>query len=229
MNILFLCAYNRCRSPLADIIAREYLKYHNISNINIDSAGINKNLIEGGKPCSASIEISDQYNMDLSSFKIKKINTELLDKQDLIIIMDTSNETDLNIVTKSQYIDKTIKLGFIKTNTDIIDPYNNLSEIENVFNLIAENINELLNNIEKFNKEYIYQKFIHNNENKLAIYVQKIELSEKQIINILLENNEMVIYKLLDNEYLSKNHILTLTNHDNKSISNKAKLKLKEV
>ena len=43
MKILFVCTGNTCRSPMAQAIAEDYIKKHNIKNIEISSCGIYPN------------------------------------------------------------------------------------------------------------------------------------------------------------------------------------------
>lgn len=78
-NILFICKYNRFRSRVADAYFR---KINKNNNIKTQSGGIFK-----GRPVNKkAIKILKKVGLDIDG-KTKGISTELLGKQDLIVIV----------------------------------------------------------------------------------------------------------------------------------------------
>ena len=143
-SILFVCLGNICRSPLAEGIAREYVKNNNL-NIVVDSCGTGSWHI-GESPCDNSVKIANMNRVDISKQRARQITKDDLDKFEKIIVLDDSNYRDvLNIGCT---IDKLSKLGLYSSNNeDVPDPYffNGFEGFEKVYSMIDECVKELLN------------------------------------------------------------------------------------
>ena len=88
-SILFVCLGNICRSPLAEGIAKAYIKEKNLDLI-IDSAGTGHWHI-GEKPCENSIKVAKLNGVDISNQKARQVKKEDFKKFDLIVGLDDSN------------------------------------------------------------------------------------------------------------------------------------------
>lgn len=140
-SILFVCLGNICRSPLAEGIAKQYLKEKNI-DIKIDSAGTGSWHI-GNPPCEDSIKVGKINNIDISKQRARQVSVEDFDKFDLIIGLDSSNIQNLkNLGCKNP-----IKLGeFGFDGEDVPDPYyfKEFEGFHKVFNMIDVCVKNLI-------------------------------------------------------------------------------------
>ena len=117
-SILFVCLGNICRSPLAEGIAKNYIKEKNLDLI-IESAGTGHWHI-GEKPCENSIKVAKLNGVDISNQKARQVKKDDFKKFDLIIGLDDSNIQNLkNLGCKNP-----LKLGSFGFDGECVpDPY----------------------------------------------------------------------------------------------------------
>lgn len=117
-SILFVCLGNICRSPLAEGIAKNYIKEKNL-NLIIESAGTGHWHI-GEKPCENSIKVALLNGVDISNQKARQVKKEDFKNFDLIVGLDDSNIQNLkNLGCKNP-----LKLGNFGFNGECVpDPY----------------------------------------------------------------------------------------------------------
>ena len=117
-SILFVCFGNICRSPLAEGIAKNYIKEKNL-NLVIESAGTGHWHI-GEKPCENSIKVALLNGVDISNQKAQQVKKSDFKNFDLIVGLDDSNISNLkNLGCKNP-----IKLGDFGFNGECVpDPY----------------------------------------------------------------------------------------------------------
>ena len=72
-RILFVCLGNICRSPLAEGVAQYILEKEGL-NLVVDSAGTS-NWHEGEAPCSHSIKIARENEVDISQQRSRPIES----------------------------------------------------------------------------------------------------------------------------------------------------------
>lgn len=148
MKILFVCLGNICRSPLAEGIAREYIKNHNL-NIKVDSCGTSSWHI-GESPDRRSIDIAKKYGIDISKQKGRQISVYGDADWDYYIVMDENNKRDLiNMGFKKEKIKKIGEFG--ANNIDVPDPYTykDIQGFENVFNMINSCVKNMFDSVIK--------------------------------------------------------------------------------
>ena len=117
-SILFVCLGNICRSPLAEGIAKNYIKEKNL-NLIIESAGTGHWHI-GEKPCENSIKVAKLNGVDISNQKARQVKKEDFKNFDLIVGLDNSNISNL----KSLGCKNPLKLGNFGFNGECVpDPY----------------------------------------------------------------------------------------------------------
>ena len=117
-SILFVCLGNICRSPIAEGVAKEYIKKQNL-DILIDSAGTGSWHI-GEKPCENSIKVAKLNGVDISNQKARQVKKEDFKKFDLIVGLDKNNISNL----KNLGYKNPIKLGDFGFDGECVpDPY----------------------------------------------------------------------------------------------------------
>ena len=89
MNILFVCTGNTCRSPMAAALFNKIATEKNI-DVRIESAGIFANDGEGAS--NEAIIAMKKYDIDLLQHHSQSINSELLEKSDLILTMTAAHK-----------------------------------------------------------------------------------------------------------------------------------------
>ena len=84
-NVLFICSGNTCRSPFAEYYAKwlQKTKYEKeLKDVRFDSAGLYHYF---DRPQEGTVNYLNSMGIDISDFKSKVINKDLLKKQDLIL------------------------------------------------------------------------------------------------------------------------------------------------
>ena len=123
-NVLFVCLGNTARSPVAEYLARKYAKKYNL-DLEFQSAGF-LNAFSYMQP--ESQEYLNLKNIDHDDFKPQLITRELLKNQDLILTMESKHKSEIinsyNNISNIQNKVFTLKeFNGETTNIDIIDPY----------------------------------------------------------------------------------------------------------
>ncbi|MBY0541542.1 MAG: low molecular weight phosphotyrosine protein phosphatase [Campylobacterales bacterium] len=140
-SILFVCLGNICRSPLAEGIAKNYIKEKNL-NLIIESAGTGHWHV-GEKPCENSIKVALLNGVDISNQKAQQIKKSDFKTFDLIIGLDDSNISNLkNLGCKNP-----IKLGDFGFNGECVpDPYffDGFEGFDKVFEMIDVCVRNLI-------------------------------------------------------------------------------------
>ena len=140
-SIIFVCLGNICRSPLAEGIAKEYIKEKNI-DIIIQSAGTG-NWHIGDAPCENSIKVALLNGVDISKQKAQQIKKDDLKNFDLVVALDDSNISNLkNLGCKNP-----LKLGDFGFNGECVsDPYffDGFEGFDKVFEMIDVCVRNLI-------------------------------------------------------------------------------------
>jgi protein-tyrosine phosphatase len=140
-SILFVCLGNICRSPLAEGIAKNYIKEKNLDLI-IESAGTGHWHI-GEKPCENSIKVAKLNGVDISNQKARQVKKEDFKNFDLIVGLDDSNISNLkNLGCKNP-----LKLGSFGFDGECVpDPYffDGFEGFDKVFEMIDVCVRNLI-------------------------------------------------------------------------------------
>jgi protein-tyrosine phosphatase len=140
-SILFVCLGNICRSPLAEGIAKNYIKEKNL-NLVIESAGTGHWHV-GEKPCENSIKVALLNGVDISNQKAQQVKKSDFKNFDLIVGLDDSNISNL----KNLGCKNLIKLGDFGFNGECVpDPYffDGFEGFDKVFEMIDVCVRNLI-------------------------------------------------------------------------------------
>ena len=117
MNILFVCTGNTCRSPMAAALFNKIATEKNL-DVRIESAGIFAQ--DGENASNEAIVAMQKYDIDLLGHHAQSVNTELLEKSDLILTMTAAHK----MVLFEASPEKVFTLcEFAGVDYDIEDPY----------------------------------------------------------------------------------------------------------
>ena len=136
-SILFVCLGNICRSPLAEVIAKNIISELNL-DIKIASSGT-VGYHQGDMACEQSIKIAKKHGLDLTKHRAQKLTQKHISEYDLFIVMDKSNYKDL----KKYDINMKILGDYGFDGKGVPDPYFT-GNIELVFDMIERAVKNML-------------------------------------------------------------------------------------
>ncbi|QQN88057.1 low molecular weight phosphotyrosine protein phosphatase [Acinetobacter variabilis] len=113
-NILVVCIGNICRSPMA-----EYFLKQQYPQLKIESAGISG--LTGHTADEKASLCMLRFGIDMSSHVAKKLNTELIKKADLVLVMSQNQQKHIE-QTWPFAKGKTFRLGHWQ-GKNVADPY----------------------------------------------------------------------------------------------------------
>ncbi|MFW9902055.1 MAG: hypothetical protein ACFFDY_12350 [Candidatus Thorarchaeota archaeon] len=148
-RILFVCLGNTARSPVAEHLARFYAEKFQL-DLDFDSCGF-FNAFSYMQP--ESRRYLDSKGIKHSNFKPKIINRNLLEKQDLILTMESQHSREIiqNFKDIKNIENKTFTLKEFNGemhDVDIIDPYyTSTDNYMEVLRIIDENVEKTIKKI----------------------------------------------------------------------------------
>ncbi|MRH99872.1 low molecular weight phosphotyrosine protein phosphatase [Kriegella sp. EG-1] len=150
-NILMVCLGNICRSPLAEGILKSKV---NSANVYVDSAGTAGYHI-GAKPDSRSIEIAQEFGIDITNQRCRKFSLNDFKKFDIIYVMDESNYENVLALALSASDKQKVKLLLDVLDYgphEVPDPYYGGKDgFKNIYYMIDEACSKIANSLNQLN------------------------------------------------------------------------------
>lgn len=144
-RVLYICAGNTCRSPFAEAFSKwlKITKYKKeLKDVQFDSAGI-YHYYETAQP--GTVSYLKSKSIEFEDFKTKKVDAQLLEKQDLILGFEQKHH-----INKLKRKFKNIKNLSDKTYLLLeFAGENEKWEIKDPFNLEQEEYNKILKRVEE--------------------------------------------------------------------------------
>jgi len=146
MKILMVCLGNICRSPLAQGLLEHKVRHRQL-DWEVDSAGTGS-YHTGEPPDPRSIAIARRYGLDISGQRARPLKVEDLHRFDLVFAMDQANYRDILRLYQpgmsQAEIDLILNLVYPGENREVPDPYWNDDGFEQVYQLLHEATDRLL-------------------------------------------------------------------------------------
>jgi len=92
-HILFVCTGNICRSPFAEGLLKKLVQKKGLDNVVSDSAGLLA--LPGNSATGLAQKVAAEYDVDLSGHIAKSVKEDIVDRSDLILVMENSHIKNL--------------------------------------------------------------------------------------------------------------------------------------
>jgi protein-tyrosine-phosphatase len=85
MRVMFVCTGNTCRSPLAEVIARDLAARRRLHDLEFLSAGTSA--WDGAPASDGALLVGLERSLDLNAHRAQQLNRELVERAELILAM----------------------------------------------------------------------------------------------------------------------------------------------
>ena len=92
-NILFVCAGNICRSPMAEWQLKALLWEKPITGMQVGSAGLIA--LPGNSASFNAVRVAREHSISMAEHKARPITAELIDDADLVLVMESHQGHEL--------------------------------------------------------------------------------------------------------------------------------------
>jgi len=123
-HILFVCTGNICRSPFAEGLLKKLVQKKGLDDVVSDSAGLLA--LPGNSATGLAQKVAAEYDIDLSGHVAKSVREDIINKNDLILVMEKPHaENLLDIFPEAEGKVFLIRhfASFGSRNRGVADPY----------------------------------------------------------------------------------------------------------
>lgn len=119
-RVVFVCAGNICRSPVALHAFRRALARHSIDGVETASFGLVAD--DGDVPCAETLRAASDAGLDLGSHVARRLEPDLLRRDDLILVMELAQRDAVHALASPEAV--VVVLGSLQPTepVDISDP-----------------------------------------------------------------------------------------------------------
>jgi protein-tyrosine-phosphatase len=144
-TVLFVCAGNICRSPLAEAIARRLASERRL-HVEFESAGVSA--IDGGPATPEALQVAREHGLDLSSFSSRSLTARAVRRADLVLTMTAEQRARSRSLGARRALVVT-ELGSGSGRT-VADPYGcGIAAYRRVYDELASEIELVLDALER--------------------------------------------------------------------------------
>jgi protein-tyrosine-phosphatase len=157
-RVLYICAGNTCRSPFAEAFSKwlKNTKFHKeLKDVEFDSAGI-YHYYETAQP--GTINYLKSKGIEFDEFKTKKVDAQLLEKQDLILGFEQKHHINKlkrkfkNIKEVSERTYLLLEYAGESEDLEIMDPFNlEKEEYDKILKKVEEGVLKVIKKIIEIN------------------------------------------------------------------------------
>ena len=120
MNVLFICAGNTCRSPMAEGYFRYLCQKNNTKKIDVKSAGVWA--VDGCPASEEALFVLRKFDIDFSGHRSQKITISLLEWADIVVVMTHSHIDEISRQFPSCDKEVVRLKNFAEDKGDVVDP-----------------------------------------------------------------------------------------------------------
>jgi len=151
IKVLFVCTENICRSPIAEVVFKHYVKKAGLDDLIFsDSAGTHSNHI-GEAPDKRAQRVAQHRGYDVSRLRARQVKITDFAEFDRVLAMDEDNLSTLKRLCPSTDAHKLfllMKFSKERETRDIPDPYyGGLQAFEQALNMIEDATQGLLDHV----------------------------------------------------------------------------------
>merc|ERR1740122_286898 len=123
-NLIFVCTSNVCRSPMAEFIAKDYIKRKNLQNVTVFSRGLTDNYSAWGsaaqtRGCAVMKEL---YNLDMTGHRSTLLSDSEMENADAIFVVTDDHIKWIGMTISSKvYAENEHKIRL--TGANVPDPW----------------------------------------------------------------------------------------------------------
>jgi len=154
VRVLFVCLGNICRSPLAQGVFEEVLRWEGLEGeVFVDSAGTGA-YFPGAPPDERAQQSAKARGIDISTQRARRITREDCDTFDYVLTMDEENYAMVSALCRGSAIVRPFLDFAPGPETEVPDPYyGGASGFEHVLDLVEAASEGLLRDIRKRHPE----------------------------------------------------------------------------